>query len=178
MKKICIVSDTHKNLDFVRQLIQQISGLTIDLVIHLGDNYEDADLFIKAGYDLVRVPGIWTHHYEDMDIPNRLFLTLETWRLFLSHSQNSTAYDLPSDPKPEDIISKQAIDLFLFGHTHMPEVKKEGHLIFINPGHLKSAHEIQPPTYLIAELDPAHIKLYLYDFLTQKVLHSYSFNHP
>jgi uncharacterized protein len=138
MKKIVIISDTHGRKANIEICLTHFKKINPDHVIHLGDNYDDAEPIIDAGYDVIRVPGLWTSYYQNPIIDNRIFWECEGWKLFLTHSRESHINDLLSDIKPEKIMANNKCDIFLFGHTHIPEITEKNNILFINPGHLKN----------------------------------------
>ncbi len=78
----------------------------------------------------------------------------DDWRLFLSHTPESHYNDLYDDLKPENIIFTGKADIFLYGHTHLAEVKHKNGMIFVNPGHMSNDEERGCPlTYAILEID-------------------------
>jgi putative phosphoesterase len=177
MTTVTIVSDSHGNCAFLDQLISQLQTTPPDLVIHLGDNYDDGLYLQKAGFNILQVPGLWTHQYQNPYIDNRIFTQIEGWQCFLTHSPNPERYDLPTDPNPQTVLAAQKINLFLFGHTHTPTLEKQGKVILLNPGHLKSRQDRnQIPTYIQANLTPTQIHLRLISLLTQETIQEKTFD--
>jgi len=41
---VVVMSDTHGELDNLKSILPRIREINPDLVVHLGDNYEDAEL--------------------------------------------------------------------------------------------------------------------------------------
>jgi len=145
--------------------------MDIQMVIHLGDDYSDADFFLDATWDVMHVPGLWTDHYMDPEIPNRMFSYIEGWKFFLTHSREKTPYDLADDLNPYEIYHQKKTDVFLFGHTHNPIISYLEGIILINPGHLKSGNDRgHAPTFVIAEVTPKQMKATLINFLTDSIL--------
>ena len=135
---IAVVSDTHGNLEGLRNAVREItSRYTIDLFVHLGDNYEDAEVFDEFGYDYLRVPGVFHDLYADRRVPNRLVERLAGWTFMLSHTPESHPHDLSGDPRPEALQASRKIDVLLFGHLHVPSIEVEKGVLRVNPGHLK-----------------------------------------
>ena len=133
---ILLISDTHQNIEFVQIMVD--TEKNADLVIHLGDDYQDAQLFIDAGIPLIRVPGTWTPEYSNPMIDNRRFETFFGWKLFLTHTPTAAPQDLPDDIDPEQVIRDKQCDIFCHGHTHHPMISKAKCVTILNPGHLTS----------------------------------------
>jgi putative phosphoesterase len=176
MKTLCICSDSHGNKNNIKKVISQIQKIDIAFILHLGDDYDDANLFVDSGYQVLRVPGIYGEKYQNPKIENRIFFPCEGWRLFLTHNQKSHENDLPTDIHPETVINEKKADIFLYGHTHEPEIKKEKGIIFINPGHIKSNLDRgHAPTYIILECNESKIRIKLIDLLTENVIEEKNF---
>ena len=152
-KRIMVISDTHEDMATIRMLPEFLEEARVDLVIHLGDYYDDADPIEKAGYSVIRVPGTWDPYYYDRDVPNRKFIEVAGWRIFLSHTPESHYNDLEDDLKPERIVHGGQTDIFLFGHTHRAEIKRRKGVVLINPGHMScDEHRGCPLTYAMLDL--------------------------
>ena len=152
---IAVISDTHGNLDGLRRAIREIMDQqTIDVFVHLGDNYEDAQVFDEFGCTYLNVPGVFSDYYSSRSVPNRLIKEFEGWRFLLTHTLTSHANDLADDPKPEALISEKQVDIVLFGHTHRPELAVKDSILFVNPGHLKEQDKKGfSATYAILNID-------------------------
>ena len=166
---LAILSDTHGSSDYIRRVVRQIEGCSIDTVIHLGDDYRDADVFLGR-YRLERVPGTWGPEYQSNKIENRYFLELMGWRFALSHTLFPDMRDLPGDIDPTLMRSKERADVFLHGHTHQPECVVEDHVLRLNPGHLKqNDHRGYPPTWALVELSEDRITVDIIKLLDESV---------
>jgi len=151
MMKLGVISDTHKHIVNLSKAIDFLKGQGAETFIHLGDDYSDIDDVGER--DVTRVPGVFSDVYQDTKIPNRRIENVGGWRFLLSHTMSSHPNDLPDDPRPEDLIREQRVHVVLYGHTHIPEVKQEAGIIFINPGHLKNEDKRGfPPTFACLEL--------------------------
>ena len=133
--KIGVISDTHRHIENLNQAIEFLKILGAKTLVHLGDNYKDMD---ETGEEnVIRVPGVFSNEYQKHDIQNRMIEKFEDWRVLITHTMNSHENDLADDIKPEQAIKAGEVDVVLYGHTHVPEIKKEQGVVFINPGHLK-----------------------------------------
>jgi putative phosphoesterase len=175
--KIAVVSDTHGNLENLRAAVREIiSREHIDLFVHLGDNYEDAEVFDEFGYDYLRVPGVFHDLYADRRVPNRLLERFEGWRFMLSHTHESHPHDLAGDPKPERLAASGKVDVILFGHLHRPSIDVQNGVLLVNPGHLKSGDRYGiTPSYAVLDVNPGQIDVKIYELGTGKVVKGISF---
>ena len=123
--KILVISDTHQSHRYINKLLTHCERLKPDLIIHLGDDYLDGEAFIASDYHVLQIPGTWCPQYENTMIDNRRLETIEGWTLFLTHTPTPHYKDLKDDINPLTIITKEACDLFLHGHTHKPAIVKK-----------------------------------------------------
>jgi putative phosphoesterase len=162
MKKIMVISDTHEDMATMRMVLDYLKNTRVDMVIHLGDYYNDSDLLEKEGYPLIKVPGTWDPHYYDRDVPNRKFIDVAGWKVFLTHTPESHYNDLDDDLKPEMILHRGETDLFLYGHTHRAEIKRRKGVIMINPGHMScDEHRGCPLTFALLDIHKEDISVSL-----------------
>ncbi|MBT4575671.1 MAG: metallophosphoesterase family protein [Candidatus Cloacimonetes bacterium] len=126
MKKIIVLSDTHKNQKILRDVFKNENEYTH--IIHLGDDFEDLNnnFDITDNKELIRVPGLYHPGYKDGTIPAILEIEIEHWNFALAHRLE----DLSKSTKPADI--------YLYGHTHHSNYDHIEDKHFINPGHLKA----------------------------------------
>jgi putative phosphoesterase len=166
--KIGLISDTHNNIANLDNAIKKLKELGADNIIHLGDNYADIDEIGETA--ILRVPGVFSECYRNPEIPNRMVCFFSGWRVLISHTVSSHPHDLKTDIKPEEYSRDKKIDVVLYGHTHVPDIKKEGDVIYINPGHLKNEDKKgYPPTFGLLEFTEKDITIHIYDFKTEVI---------
>jgi putative phosphoesterase len=154
--KIGFVSDTHKNIKNLDAAVEFLKILGAKQFIHLGDDYTDFD---EIGEEhVIRVPGVYSDAYRNPDVPNRRTEIIEGWRFLLTHTTDVHENDLPGDMNPGEEVKEGRIDVVLYGHTHIPDVKKVFHIIYINPGHLKEEDKRgYPPTFGFLDVTPGEL---------------------
>jgi putative phosphoesterase len=149
---VVVMSDTHGELDNLKSILPRIREINPDLVMHLGDNYEDAELL--RDFSLLRVPGVYESYYSKPEVPNRIILNLSGWLSLLTHSHLRHENDLPWDPDPQDLVRRKAVDLIIHGHTHIPRAELIEGVVYINPGHMKKEDKKgYPPTFSLIEAE-------------------------
>ncbi|MBN2016520.1 MAG: metallophosphoesterase family protein [Candidatus Cloacimonetes bacterium] len=126
MKTVLVVSDTHGNYDLLQHVLD--SNILADVIIHLGDNYEDLDncVYNRRGRKVYRVPGIFHKDYRNGSLPHTLDIEIDGWNLHIAHS-------------PDDLT--HSADAMLFGHTHNWECANSIWGLMFNPGHLRAAED-------------------------------------
>jgi hypothetical protein len=160
--KLGVISDTHRHIVNFSKAVDFLQDRSVDKIIHLGDDYGDVDELGERG--ILRVPGVFSDAYQDVKIPNRIVENFGGWRFLLSHTVSSHPNDLPGDLVPEDLIRDKRVNVVLYGHSHMPDIKQEHGIIFFNPGHLKNEDKKGfPPTFGYIELTIADLVMRLYN---------------
>lgn len=124
MKYILVLSDTHGNYEILQEVLD--SNILADVIIHLGDNYEDLDhcVYNRRGREIYRVPGIFHPNYKDGSLPHQLDITFESKKFLIAHSI-------------DDVRGSGTV--ILHGHTHNWEISNSIQGICFNPGHLRSS---------------------------------------
>ncbi|HNX01560.1 MAG TPA: metallophosphoesterase family protein [Candidatus Cloacimonadota bacterium] len=141
MKRILVMSDTHGNQVFLRQVCQMEE---YEVLFHLGDDYSD----LNENDDLtdhkmvIRVPGVMDHVTRSGSVDLIQHVTIENWRFQLVHRQEDEEMIFPLD------------HVILFGHTHHPVHFFRNKILYANPGHLKSTHHRNHhASYMLITLD-------------------------
>jgi uncharacterized protein len=152
MEKILVLSDSHGNSDFLNLVLEQENH--VDTIFHLGDNFDDLDKcgqFTKE-HIILKVPGIFHPGYKNRSIPAIQFYNTLNWKLLLVHDLN-------------DALSKaEEADIYLYGHTHKPDLQIKYGKIFFNPGHLKQSKDRgSKASYGILELEEESVKFIVKD---------------
>ncbi len=148
MKKIVILSDSHKNQETIRNVFQNEKEYTH--IFHLGDDYEDLDnnFDITNNIKLIRVPGIYHSCYLNGKLPAIQEIEIESWRFALVH-------------RLEDLLKTNIpADIYLYGHTHHSNYDHIENKHFINPGHLrKRTDRGQKASYVVMTVDENSIDI-------------------
>ncbi len=155
MKYVLVMSDTHGNYDLLQHVLD--SNILADVIIHLGDNYEDLDqcVFNRRGREVYRVPGIFHPNYRDDSLPHQMEIIIEDKKLLIAHSQ-------------DDI--RGFGDVILFGHTHNWEISNSINGVCFNPGHLRApVDKRRIATYGILEVSDTEITMKILD-LQHKII--------
>lgn len=171
--RIGVVSDTHKNLDYLRDTVRALLDMHADLIVHLGDDYEDTEVLDE--FDVVqtiRVPGVYDPEYEDRNIPHRLLENILGWKVLVSHTPGVHSNDAPGDLDPEELCARKEVDILLHGHTHVPSIAQKEGVLHFNPGHLRLQDKKgYTPSFGIIELTPHKVHARIVDFATGEDLY-------
>lgn len=141
--KVLVLSDSHGNVDHMVQAVEQSSPR---MILHLGDCWRDGERLHALFPDIpfYQVPGNCDCRPAE---PTEQLLFWEDKRVLMCHGHTYSV-------KQSLLIAgytaeEQALDLFLFGHTHRPLVDMRGKTMFLNPG---SIGDHRQPTYGIITL--------------------------
>ncbi|MGB9846654.1 MAG: YfcE family phosphodiesterase [Desulfotomaculales bacterium] len=165
--RVGLVSDTHGELENLREALRQMTDRhAVEMVVHLGDEWEDAAVFreLPPAVEVLAVPGIYAPEYRNPAVLNRVVREIAGWRVLFTHASSATASDLPGDPDPEELAAGHAVDVVAYGHTHVPSAEERGGVLWVNPGHLKSADKKgHPPGYAVLTFREEEVKAEVFD---------------
>ena len=169
--RLGIVSDTHGNLENLRRVAEKITDKwEVDFIVHLGDECEDVKVLDEFEVEVIQVPGVYCDQYQDAHIENRILCQFDGYRILLTHTDSKHKNDLPGDPDPKALAAGGGADVILYGHSHVPEIRHEGQLLWINPGHLKDQDKKgYAPSFAILETSSEGIKVQLIEAKTGRV---------
>ncbi|MDI6791260.1 MAG: YfcE family phosphodiesterase [bacterium] len=154
--KIGVMSDSHQNLKYLKGVAEYlVNECQVDMLIHLGDDYADAEVLEDRGVPVLKVPGVYDPEYLEPGITNRLIEPLGDLRVMISHTVESHANDQPGDLVPEEVIRDRKADIFLYGHSHLYDISREKGILYFNPGHLQKVDKKRgkPPTFGLLTID-------------------------
>ncbi|HOV61758.1 MAG TPA: metallophosphoesterase family protein [Candidatus Hydrogenedentes bacterium] len=133
-----VFSDTHGN----RKFLERARKLAVDhfgasALIHLGDNYSDAEELMLEFSPVWAVPGLWCAAYHNPSIPRTRLEGAGNLLIHFAHAEQNL--------EPESVERAQII---LTGHTHHYRLDWLDGKIWMNPGHLKKDRDkTHPPTF-------------------------------
>ena len=132
MMKILVLSDSHSALSFMRLCINSINP---DVVIHLGDFFEDAQAMAEEfpNARFYSVPGNCDHYRVSPDIPQTLVEQICSVRFYMTHGH---LHRVKSGIGALLTAARgRKAQVALFGHTHAPLCQQEEDGLWVlNPG--------------------------------------------
>lgn len=125
---ISVISDTHRKSYGINKAIMKSKGA--DIIIHLGDNVEDAKEIQKQFKGrVIYVAG----NCDPIALcKTEEILEIEGRKIFITHGNR---YDV--NYGISELLDKAKLnnfDLVLYGHTHISRVDYEEGIFFVNPG--------------------------------------------
>lgn len=130
--KILVLSDSHASLRFMRQCVEAVKP---DMMLHLGDYYDDAQV-IQEEYpelNVQQVPGNCDVHRSPVRAMEILTLTVGGVRIYMTHGHRHWVKQ--GIGRLLKAAAEARADVALFGHTHEPLcLKMESGMWVMNPG--------------------------------------------
>jgi putative phosphoesterase len=153
--RVGVVSDSHGEIENLRKAGRWlIDKQNVEVIVHLGDNYDDAYTLENLDVQLIKVPGVFSNYYKRKDIPNRIIETFNDIKVLITHTECCHENDIPGDLKPEELVSKKGVDVILYGHSHIPRIEQKHSILYINPGHLKTEDKKgYPSSFAVVDFD-------------------------
>ncbi len=178
--RIGVISDSHRELDNVRDAGAFLANeLHVDLIVHLGDDEDDADVLRELGPDLIAIPGVFSDRYRDPAVPNRIRTEFGPWRVLITHTPDPHKNDLPGDPDPQALVRNHDVDLVLHGHTHTPFVSRRDDVVIVNPGHLRAwDNKGHDASFACLEVRGRELEVTIYSLAAKSILHTQVFTKP
>lgn len=171
--RLGVISDSHGELDNLRQAaFILINEWKVDKIVHLGDECEDTVVFQEyPPQEIIQVHGVYCSHYQDPSIINRPLINIEGHRCLFTHTDKPHRNDLPEDPDPQELARQKKVDIIFYGHSHIPEIRQQDGIIWLNPGHLKNEDKKGfAPSFAVAELLERKATLKLIKLHTGEIL--------
>ena len=131
-KTVGLISDTHvpKRARCIPKRVFEIFE-NVDFIIHAGDLVE-----LAVVDELEQIAPVLAVH-GNMDglevtsaLPRLNSLKVFDWKIVVTHDQNI----LCGTNKTQEIAPQKDFDVFVYGHTHVADIKWEGKVLYINPG--------------------------------------------
>ena len=131
--RFLVLSDTHGDRTRMTRALDYLEALKPDALLHLGDCTRDGEFLARE----MRLPlhavcgncDAFSSLY-----PSEEVLEVEGARLFLTHGHR---YGVKEDLLRLTYAAKErGCGAALFGHTHVPLLKREEGLLLLNPGSL------------------------------------------
>ena len=131
-KTVGLISDTHvpKRAMCIPKRVFEIFE-KVDYIIHAGDLVELAVVDeLETIAPVLAVHGNMDGLEASNALPRFNSLKIFDWKIGVTHDQNI----LFGLNKPNETAKEKEFDVFVYGHTHVADIKWEGKTLFINPG--------------------------------------------
>ncbi|MBI4559636.1 MAG: metallophosphoesterase family protein [Candidatus Hydrogenedentes bacterium] len=149
-----VISDTHGNRKLMHQVAERMEQrLGVEVFIHLGDNYADAEELALAYPRVIMVPGLSCPEYGDPRIPKRLVQEFDGIAIACAHADKDLRH------------TEYAAAIILTGHTHVARIDLIGCSLYVNPGHLRSPQDRgEKASFAIIETGQDEVRAAIHDY--------------
>ncbi len=150
---IGVIADSHGNRVLMHSVADYIRDeLGSEFIIHLGDDYSDAEELAASGHNVRMVPGLWCSEYHDGRVPNCVVEDVEGVTLAYTHAG-------------KDLKAKgRAASVVMTGHTHTAAIELIGFSLYFNPGHLKGPKSKDArPSFGIIEIGDGTVRAAIHE---------------
>jgi putative phosphoesterase len=145
--KVLIVSDTHRYNENYFKVVEMHKP---DLIVHCGD-IEGSEYALSegAGCPVYMVSG---NNDFFSELPAELEFSVGKYKCMATHGHR---YRISTGPEMLFAEARErGFDIVMCGHTHKPEVRREGDIYVVNPGSLSYPRQDgRKPSYIIMETD-------------------------
>ncbi len=141
-KTVGLISDTHvpKRAMCIPKRVFEIFE-KVDYIIHAGDLVELAVVDeLETIAPVLAVHGNMDGLEASNALPRFNSLKIFDWKIGVTHDQNI----LFESNKANENATKKEFDVFVYGHTHVADIKWEGKVLHINPG-----SPTEPPSIMV-----------------------------
>jgi putative phosphoesterase len=157
--KYLVVADIHGSEYYMDKMFKVFNNTNCDKLIVLGDflyhgprndipeGYNPKNLAIKFNNfnkEIIAVRGNCDAEVDQMVLDFNIMdenkiIDINGSKAFLTHGHHFN----------EDNMPEGEFDLFINGHTHLPVLKRENNIVFLNPGSITLPKQDNPNTYAI-----------------------------
>lgn len=147
--KILVISDTHGDTNKAEKAIK--SNKEVNLIIHLGDYFRDAQKLSALFPD---IPMEYIYGNSDFminDVPAEKLLEICGKKIFITHGHKySVKWDYEKLFRKAEELNA---DVLLFGHTHIPEIIKRDKYYVLNPGSTSDPRNDTDESYAVIDIN-------------------------
>jgi len=154
--KVLVISDTHGNIDQVRDLLDMLKNSEVKVVLHCGDYISDARLIQKFYPDL-EVHGVYGNCDVGFGGEYSTVVTLEGVAIYMTHGHR---YGVKWGEYDELAIDASAHDaaVAVCGHSHQAYLEQMDDVLVMNPGSMTLPRDSKWPSYGILEVEDGEVR--------------------
>ncbi|MEG0075458.1 MAG: metallophosphoesterase [Eubacterium sp.] len=151
--RIGLVSDSHGNMEMLKKAVHQMGE--VEAIFHLGDYTEDG-LTIRQWTE---VPVFIIKGNMDIyDNEGSLFIKTEIGGKKILACHGHTAHVKNNYATLYYKALEEAVDIVIFGHTHIPMIETTEQLLMMNPGSVALPHFNGEKTFGILTIENGKIR--------------------
>ncbi|ERJ11626.1 metallophosphoesterase family protein [Haloplasma contractile] len=134
MKTLLIIADTHmpKRAKNIPSKLEKVLLEGVDLIIHAGDiQTKEMHNKFKQYAGVYAVYGNVDEEQLRQELPLRTIFEIEGVRIGLTHGHGKTK---TTQKRALELFDVDQVDVIIYGHSHIPVVKKVDTIVMFNPG--------------------------------------------
>ena len=131
MKRILVLSDSHSGTSFMRWCVDHVKP---DAIVHLGDYFDDGWLIHEEypGIRFYQVPGNCDRYRTPPHVREIAIERILGVDFLLTHGHRHWVKS--GTDQLIQAAREAGVQAVLYGHTHIPDCRKDGDLWILNPG--------------------------------------------
>ena len=155
--KVLVISDSHRNLSNVEEVLQTVIPAGVTTLLHCGDNIDDARRLQKM-YPELTIYAVYGNcdgfgYGEDYT----KIVEIEGVSIFMTHGHRYNIKWGDYETLMIDAIAHDA-KVAVCGHSHCAHLEKGDGVIALNPGSISEPRDGYGPSYAILDLEAGKIK--------------------
>ena len=154
--KVLVISDTHGNIDKVRDLLEMLQRSEIKIVLHCGDYISDARL-IQKFYKNLEVYGVYGNCDVGFGGEYSTVVTIEGVAIYMTHGHRYGVKWGEYDELAIDAAAHGAV-VAVCGHSHQAFLEEIEDVLVMNPGSMTLPRDSKWPSYGVLDLEDGKIK--------------------
>ncbi len=159
--RIGVVSDSHKDIDALIYAVKEMGH--IELLLHAGDMYSDADKLAASLKDikLLAVTGNCDFVHE----PEEQVITIGGIKILLTHGHRlGVKWGLQ---RLAYTAEEKGVKAVIFGHTHIPYNHYWHDILLFNPGSVSQPRGNSLSSYGIIQVEGGNIDASIYSLINR-----------
>ena len=143
--RVGVISDSHWDSQSLRKALAAMGA--VDLILHAGDMYEDAEYLSDISlYPVEAVAG----NCDSAGKPTEKVVTVAGQKVLLTHGHK---YGVKLGlQKIGYLAEEKGVDAVVFGHTHVPCNLMLGNVLLFNPGSISLPRDHEAKTFGILKV--------------------------
>lgn len=132
---IGVISDSHENMVMIERAVEFFNGKNVQLVLHAGDIISPITYsrFKELESKFIAVFG--NNDGEKKMLKEKFKNIGEIYENIYSCEVQGQHLIMMHEPHNlEKLVASQKYDIIIYGHTHIPEIRKSGKTLILNPG--------------------------------------------
>ncbi len=157
MMKVLVISDTHRNIRNVIDILKRVQGMGVMALIHCGDHRDDA-ANIKKLYPGIEVYAVCGNcDSGSYGEASAKIISIEGASIFITHGHR---YGIKWGDYSDLLIDAEAHEaqIAICGHSHSAYLEKKQGIILLNPGSISEPRDSMYPSYAVLDIEKGLIK--------------------